>query len=187
VVKECKSIEVNRAAEEPVPAKLVALDSTNDLAVIGSPFKPEAIASFRPGVRVGEAIAVYGFPLVGLLSSGGNFTLGNVTALAGLRDDSRLLQISAPVQVGNSGGPLLDETGAVVGIVVSKLNAMLVAATTDDLAQNINFAIKASTVRAFAEVHGIEIETAAPNAAILRPADLADKARAISAHIVCIR
>ena len=96
-----------------------------------------------------------------------------------------MLQISAPVQAGNSGGPLLDETGAVVGIVVSKLNAIMVAIATDDLAQNINFAIKVSTARAFAEAQGINIDTAAPGGAILRPADLADKARSISAHLIC--
>jgi S1-C subfamily serine protease len=73
---------------------------------------------------------VYGFPLTGALASGGNVTTGNITALAGLGDDSRFLQISAPVQPGNSGGPLLDRNGSVVGIVVSKLNALGVASRT---------------------------------------------------------
>lgn len=187
VVKECRLITISHAAEEEVSAKVVAIDVTNDLAIISTPLKPEAVAAFRSGVRLGEAIAAYGFPLSGLLSSGGNFTLGNVTALAGLRDDSRMLQISAPVQAGNSGGPLLDETGAVVGIVVSKLNAIMVAIVTDDLAQNINFAIKASAAMAFAEAQGINIDAAEPNRAILRPADVADKARAISAHLTCTR
>jgi S1-C subfamily serine protease len=187
VVKECKSITVSHVAEDPIAARPLALDVTNDLAIISTGSKPEAVASFRPAVRLGEAVAAYGFPLTGLLSSSGNFTVGNVTALSGLKDDSRVLQISAPVQVGNSGGPLLDETGAVVGIVVSKLNAIAVATATDDLAQNINFAIKASTARAFAEAQGINLEAAAPGGAILRPADLADKARSISAHLTCTR
>jgi serine protease Do len=93
---------------------------------------------------VGESIFVYGFPLTGLLSSSGNFTVGTITSIAGLGDDSRIMQISAPVQPGNSGGPLLDRSGNVVGIIVSKLNALRLAQVTQDMAQNINFAIKAS-------------------------------------------
>jgi S1-C subfamily serine protease len=56
------------------------------------------------------------------------------------------MQISAPVQPGNSGSPLVDMKGAVVGVVVSKLNAVAVARITADIPQNINFAIKASAV-----------------------------------------
>jgi serine protease Do len=98
--------------------------------------------------------------------------LGNVTASTGLRDDSRLLQISAPVQPGNSGGPLLDESGVVVGIVVSKLNALRLALATSDLAQNINFAIKASAAVEFTEAQGLKVRAAVPGGAVLRPADL---------------
>ncbi|MGI8568125.1 MAG: S1 family peptidase, partial [Methylocella sp.] len=69
-------------------------------------------------------VAAFGFPLAGLLATSGNFTLGNVTAVAGLGDDTRILQISAPVQPGSSGGPLLDYSGNVVGVVEGKLNAI---------------------------------------------------------------
>ena len=66
-----------------------------------------------------------GYPLFGLLASTANLSVGNVSALAGLGDDSRYLQISAPVQPGNSGGPLLDASGNsyLIGIVTSKLDA----------------------------------------------------------------
>ncbi len=103
-------------------------------------------------MRQGEDIVVYGFPLPGVLSSGGNVSTGNVTALTGLGDDSRFLQISAPVQPGNGGGPLLDRSGNVVGVVVSKLNALSVASATGDVPQNVNFAIKASVALAFLEL-----------------------------------
>jgi serine protease Do len=84
-----------------------------------------------------------------LLATSGNFTLGNVTAVAGLGDDTRILQISAPVQPGNSGGPLLDYSGNVVGVIEGKLNAITVFTLTNDLAQNVNFAIKANVVTNF--------------------------------------
>jgi hypothetical protein len=91
------------------------------------------VPPFRIGARVGENIFVYGFPLSGLLSSSGNFTVGNITSVAGLGDDSRIMQISAPVQPGNSGGPLLDRFGNVVGVVVSKLNALRLAQVTQEI------------------------------------------------------
>jgi S1-C subfamily serine protease len=100
------------------------------------------ILPLRASARLGEEIVVYGFPLAGLLASSGNVTTGNITALAGLGDDIRFLQISAPVQPGNSGGPVLDRNGNIVGIVVSKLDAIKTAIATQDIPQNVNFAIK---------------------------------------------
>jgi S1-C subfamily serine protease len=187
VVNGCATINVSYGSGETRVGRLIARDETNDLAVIKIDAAQASVAAFRSGVRVGEEVAVYGFPLFGLLASGGNFTLGNVTALAGLRDDSRMLQISAPVQPGNSGGPLLDETGAVVGIVVSKLNAIKLALATDDLAQNINFAIKASTAQSFIEAQGLNIKVAPKDRPALRPADLADVAKSITALVECQR
>jgi S1-C subfamily serine protease len=132
VVKDCGTLTAYHGTDDPLLGRLVASDTTNDLAIVATASSPASIATFRFGIRLGEEVAVFGYPLTGLLASGGNFTLGNVTALAGLRDDSRMLQISAPVQPGNSGGPLLDETGAVVGVIVSKLNVMKVALATSD-------------------------------------------------------
>jgi S1-C subfamily serine protease len=78
-------------------------------------------------------VIAYGFPLSGLLSSTGNATTGNISALGGIGDDPRHLQISAPVQPGNSGGPLVDMSGNVIGVIVSKLNALRVARVTADI------------------------------------------------------
>ena len=98
------------------PANVIARDDTNDLALLSSTLTSVSVPSLRPVVRTGESIAVYGFPLAGLLPSTGNFTVGNITAVAGLLDDTSMLQISAPVQLGNSGGPVLDQWGNVVGV-----------------------------------------------------------------------
>jgi S1-C subfamily serine protease len=187
VVNGCARITVSYGAGETRTGRLIAHDETNDLAIIKIDTTQKAVAAFRSGVRVGEEVAVYGFPLFGLLASGGNFTLGNVTALAGLRDDSRMLQISAPVQPGNSGGPLLDESGAIVGIVVSKLNAIKLALATADLAQNINFAIKANTAQSFIEAQGLTVREAPKDGQALRPADLADLAKSVTALVECQR
>ena len=111
-------------ASEPVrgnyvDGRLVARDTTNDLALLKVDFNSSHIASLRFAVRLGENVEAIGYPLSQVLATTGNFTTGNVTALAGIGDDSRYIQISAPIQPGNSGGPLLDENGNLVGIVTS--------------------------------------------------------------------
>lgn len=144
----------------------------------------ERNACRRGGGRLGEDIAVFGFPLRGILASSGNFTRGTITAMAGLADDTRYFQISAPVQPGNSGGPLVDRNGNVVGIVVSKINALKLASITDDIAQNVNFAVKASIVESFLQASGVQFSSD-PAHQELAPEDLAAKAQSISVPIEC--
>jgi S1-C subfamily serine protease len=78
-----------------------------------------------------------------------------VSALAGPRNDTRLLQITAPIQPGNSGGPVLNKAGQIVGLVTEKLNTLKVAELTGDIPQNVNFALKASVMSSFLENHQI--------------------------------
>ncbi|PZR80373.1 MAG: hypothetical protein DLM68_19705 [Hyphomicrobiales bacterium] len=124
VVKDCSFVQVTLGLAPKMAGRMMAHDAANDLALIKVETHPTAFASLRSGVRLGEGVAAFGFPLAGLLATSGNFTLGNVTAVAGLGDDTRILQISAPVQPGSSGGPLLDYSGNVVGVVEGKLNAI---------------------------------------------------------------
>ena len=184
VVKGCKDIGVFYGDNPLSLGRLIGSDETNDLAVIKSDITPLKVANVRIGIRLGEPVAVFGYPLSHVLASSGNFTLGNVTALAGLRDDTRHLQISAPVQAGNSGGPLLDANGNLVGTVISKLNAMRVVQATGDLPQNVNFAIKSSVLASFLESKGVQFETSTSSSA-LAPADLAEHAKALSVFVVC--
>jgi S1-C subfamily serine protease len=135
-------------------------------------------------VRAGDAVIALGYPLSGLLATTANLTVGNVSALAGLGDDSRYLQISAPVQPGNSGGPLLDASGHLVGIVTAKLDAALVARFTGDIPQNVNFALKAEVARTFLESKGIAYQTAHSDQQ-LSPADVGDIARPFTVRIEC--
>jgi len=164
----------------PTSLRLLAKDQTNDLALLKSDLRPTKFAQLRRGVRRGEQVVAFGYPLLGLLSTTGNFTLGNVTSLTGLKDDTRYLQLSTPVQPGNSGGPLLDGSGNFVGAVSAKLNALLVMLGTDgDIPQNVNFAIKSSVAATFLESNGVSFSVGAPGVAI-PPADLADIGKAIS-------
>ena len=185
VVEDCLRI-VLRIGENTSIATIVARDETNDLAVLKSELKATVAANLRIGIRQGESVAVFGFPLSGFLSSSGNFTTGLISATAGLRDDSRILQITAPVQAGNSGGPLLDQKGNVVGVVASKINVLKLAIVADDFAQNVNFVIKADTLSTFLSARSISFSTKL-NDNDLPTADIADLARKFSAYVECRR
>ena len=180
VVEDCQQIRVAGAA-----ARLIARDSPNDLALLKTQLHPAQWANWRQSVKLGEDIVAYGFPLAGRLSSSGNVVTGNVTALVGLGDDSRFLQISAPIQPGNSGGPLFDRNGSVVGVVVAKLNAVKIASETGDIPQNVNFAIKSSVAVAFLDAHRVpHSENDAPPLPLSTP-EIATQAQALTAQVLC--
>jgi S1-C subfamily serine protease len=185
VVNNCQKIRVS-INEQQGTARVIGRDDNNDLAVLATDLKPIQSANWRLTVQQGEDIVVYGFPLTGVLASGGNFVVGNVTALAGLRNDSRFLQISAPVQPGNSGGPLLDRNGNVVGVVIGKLNAIKTASVTGDIPQNVNFAIKASIAAAFLDAQSVSHSDGELTSTLSTP-DIAARAKALAVQVACIR
>lgn len=158
VVDGCALLKVNGKR-----ATVRAMDSTNDLALLSAGLS-SGVATLRAGnLRQGDEINAVGYPLFGLLASGAQITSGNVSALAGMRNDSRFIQISAPVQLGNSGGPLVDASGNVVGVIVSKLNAVAIANINGDIPQNINFAISPLVLKGFLEANRVKYKTAPSN------------------------
>lgn len=185
VVEGCTTVSV-RAADERTDARATVThrDEKNDLAIVTTNLHPPRVAPIRAGVRLGEAIALFGFPLTGVLSRSGNFTLGHVSALTGFRDDPSQIQISAPVQVGNSGGPLLDHTGNLVGVVVAKIDGLVIALATGDLPQNVNFAVKSSVLANFLDVNRVSFVSGAVGT-VLDSADLAEVAKDMSVFIRC--
>jgi serine protease Do len=182
VVEDCSSVQVTLGLAPRMGGRIMTQDFANDLALIKVETHPTAFASLRSGLRLGENVAAFGFPLAGLLATSGNFTLGNVTATAGLGDDTRLLQISAPVQPGNSGGPLVDYSGNVVGVVEGTLNAITIEKI---LPQNANFAIKANMVTNFLDANNVAYTSGTIGSATLQPAELAARAKALSVIIEC--
>jgi S1-C subfamily serine protease len=185
VVENCSDIRITTDQRATVVTKVVARDSRNDLALLSSTLTSKKAAAFRTSMRLGEGIEAFGYPLTDVLAKAGNFTLGNVSALVGMGEDSRYLQISAPVQPGNSGGPLLDQSGNVVGVVSAKLNALkLMLVTNGDIPQNVNFAIRASIVTSFLDANSVVYATGGATQS-LPSADLADQAKAISAFVEC--
>lgn len=157
VVQQCGAVSFLLNGGDSASATVVASDPMNDLALLRVSEKPAGVAVFQDAdkLRAGDDIIVFGYPLLGQLSSAGNLTKGSVTALSGLRDDTRYFQMSAPIQLGNSGGPVLNSSGRVIGIVTSKLNAARELKSTGDISQNVNFSLKAAVVRTFLDSNNV--------------------------------
>jgi S1-C subfamily serine protease len=186
VVQGCGEVRV--PAREEI-ARVIAADTRNDLALLGIEGTADRLPSFRAGTaaRLGESVIVAGFPLGQVLAGGLNITTGSVSALAGPGNNTAMLQITAPVQSGNSGGPVLDQRGQVIGVVVSKLNALRIAAATGDVPQNVNFAINGSVVRAFLEANGVQLEPAATLGTDEATTDIAEQAKQYTVLLECWR
>ena len=190
VVDNCNRVLVRAPDGRNFAATPPALVNTNlDLAVLTVPGLTGPALSFRqaPEVRRGESVVAYGFPLSGLLSSDPKLTRGEINGLAGLRDNRDQFQISAPVQPGNSGGPLLDMHGHIVGVVVSKLNAQAVAGRTGDIAQNINFAIRGERAAAFLRATNVPFTAARSEGTERSTADVGEIAGRSTVFIRCER
>ena len=169
-------------------ASMVVNDRVNDLAILRVSTQPHTIVYFREGggIRPGEDILAFGYPLGGLLSDELKGNKGMINALSGLSNDSRFVQMSAPIQPGNSGGPLLDEGGSLVGVVTSSINAVKMASHTGSIPQNVNFAIKASVVSNILREKGINYETAVSEIE-LKTVDIFDKAKKFTVLVECFQ
>ena len=151
VISQCVGeVHGNLTGETAGSLRIVSRDETNDLALLQSSgsFKKIAVIRGSP-VHPGNSVIAIGYPFHGLLTSDFTVTTGIVSSLSGILNDTRFLQISAPVQPGNSGGPLLDTSGHLVGVVAEKLNALRFAKATGEIPENINFAIKTGSLRIF--------------------------------------
>jgi S1-C subfamily serine protease len=176
VVQNCKRITVGDNANSQIRAALISSDRKNDLALlrVGSletaSAETKSLVSklglkvvplagdglLRSGdVRLGETVLVAGFPYGDIFSSSIKVTGGMVSSVRSLGDDSGQFQMDAAVQHGSSGGPIYDKNGSIVGVVVAQLNKLKVAKAIGSFPENVNFGIKASTVRQFLTSSGL--------------------------------
>ena len=184
VVEGCGGLRAVLKEGENPSVTLVATDRENDMALIKVPSHIGSYALFRaaPPMRQGEPVVTYGYPMRGILASHGNVTTGVVSALAGIRDDSGVIQISAPVQPGNSGGPVLDAGGSVVGIVSSGLEPK---DGKGHVPQNINFAVKVNMVTNFLDINNVNYETTTLKKE-MPTADIGDRAKGFTFVVQCV-
>ena len=184
VLEECDAATVRHKHKE-FGTDIAALDSTNDLGLLLLEEPLEQIAKFRDGkpIRKGDTVVNYGYPLTGQLSDAAKISKGVINALAGWNNDSRHIQYDAPTQPGNSGGPVLDLSGNVVGIVSSGLSQRY-AQETGHIAQNVNFAVKSFVAEAFLSSNGVGFERA-ESVEKMELADIAEQAETFTVLVGC--
>ncbi len=131
-------------------AKIVKTDQAHDLALLKIDSKVVGLPVIDSGsVRLGQTVFAIGFPNVEVQGLKPKLTKGEISSLAGIQDDERYFQISVPLQPGNSGGPLLNTHGNVVGVTSAGLNAAKALNITGSLPQNVNYAVKSSFLMPF--------------------------------------
>jgi len=152
VISNATSIVI-KTKKDYLPARIISFDKNNDIALlkVEGTFSSLPIISASKNVSLGSTIFTIGFPDVALLGFEPKFTKGEISSLFGIQDDPSCFQINVPIQPGNSGSPLVDLDGNVVGIIVAKLNERYTLETRGYLLQNVNFAIKGSYILAFLE------------------------------------
>lgn len=134
------------------PATLVASDRANDIAVLKVDIASNPLPLGNPNnVVLGESVMTIGYPNVQVQGVSPKLTRGEINSLRGMQDDPRLFQVSVPIQPGNSGGPLIDESGNVIGITSGSLNALGMLGWEGVIPQNVNYAVKISYARLLLE------------------------------------
>jgi len=205
VVQNCGTVTVGDNAKKQVPVAVVETDKRNDLAllIISStkmasadskslisklgieivPLASEGLLRSKD-VELGERVLVAGYPYGEIFSDTIKVTGGIVSANRGVGDDTGQFQMDAAVQPGNSGGPIYDENGNIVGVVVSQLNKMKIAKAIGSLPENVNFGIKASTVRQFLTASGLPTKWSKKSKG-MSTKDLAKIAKNQTVMVVC--
>jgi S1-C subfamily serine protease len=188
VVQQCNSYLVIDGKDRILKAALQASDAAKDLALLTVQDRFPAVAPVRKDAapRLGEAVTVVGYPLVSVLGAQPSVGFGNITSTVGVRGNTAQMQISVPVQRGASGGPVLDEAGNVVGVVVAKLDALKMAQRTGDLPQNVNFAIRGDVVRSFLEANNVNFTDSGATTR-LTSTEIASRGAAVTVLVRCIR
>jgi serine protease Do len=153
VIAGCSRITLADGAELTV----LASDAELDVAALMAPDPAPRWLSLAAGgrLRLGQRVHAAGFPYYSIAGTSLHLTSGNVSALAGVDDDRRFFSFTAPVQPGNSGGPLIDARGDVLGLVVARLSEDFIIETTGSMPQNVNYALTETELAGFLRRSGV--------------------------------
>jgi S1-C subfamily serine protease len=143
VIEDGKRIEVI-FGQEKISAKVVKTDFQNDVSILKchKPLKGALPIRESSGVKIGATVFTIGFPNYQMQGLSPKMTKGEISSISGILDAPTCWQISAPVQPGNSGGPLFDSNGNVIGVVISRLKSMKDREGNLNINQNVNYALK---------------------------------------------
>jgi TPR repeat protein len=178
VVEDGKRIRI-MTANGDYPATVIRTDPNNDLAILKAEgrFTPLHVRGSR-SLRASDRVATVGYPSPDVQGLSAKYTSGEVSSLSGMNDDARLLQVSVPLQPGNSGGPLVDSSGSVVGVIVSQWSKMHAIARQGIIPENVNYAIKGTILLGILE--------AVPDVAkglVAKPADSSESSADMVARV----
>ncbi|HSH27019.1 MAG TPA: trypsin-like peptidase domain-containing protein [Wenzhouxiangella sp.] len=182
VISGCREITVS---DQQIGARVLATDRGTDLAALEArleSMRPVSIAGADRPV-LGQSIVVAGYPFSSVLESL-NFTTGTVSSEKALKGSNTLFQITAPIQPGNSGGPVFDSSGHLIGIVVSQLANIPMLKAFSSVPQNVNFAITPVAVKTFLRENDIAFLIAGSKRALTTEA-IAEQARQNTVRIFC--
>ena len=159
VIKGCSSVEIYIKGKT-ILSTIIDADLKNDLALIKGNFRP---AYYYPLRRTNPEllmdIFVAGFPFGFEISTPIKVTKGIVSSLSGIGNNYSNIQIDAAIQPGNSGGPIIDEKGNVIGVVVAKLDLDQIVESYGVVPEGTNFGIKSNVVINFLESNGIKLSS----------------------------
>ncbi|MDB2423055.1 trypsin-like peptidase domain-containing protein [Paracoccaceae bacterium] len=156
VIEGCQKVVVHTKGKE-LPVTVVTYDPQNDLALLKGDFRPKTVfplSNNRPELL--QDIYVAGFPFGDKFSTSVKVTKGIISSLTGLGNNFSNIQIDAALQSGNSGGPILDDFGNVIGVAVSKLDAKYMFEEFGIIPENTNFGIKSSVVRSVLDSNEVD-------------------------------
>lgn len=151
VIRGMNSIKVHFVNGEIINAQVLLKDTYNDIAFLKLDKQPQLpLSNIRIGdsskVKMGDEVFTIGYPAHQILGKNPKYSKGEVNALSGISDDSRVFQISVEIQPGNSGGPLFNSKGEVVGITQASLDSGIAISAFGMLPKNINYAIKSDHI-----------------------------------------
>ena len=176
VIEGCKSVKVSFKGNE-IESKTLVIDKVNDLAIVKTTINPSKVYSVsNKDVALLEDIIIAGYPLGKKVSSAIKTSKGSVTALAGYGDNFSEFQTDAALNKGNSGGPIINQKGNVVGVAVA-------AYGKKQGVESFNFGIKASTLKTFANSNGLNFLP--PNNRDLSNKDLGQLITNATVYIEC--
>ncbi|MEN3355153.1 MAG: serine protease Do [Betaproteobacteria bacterium] len=186
VIERCAVLTIRGNDGKTVTAERVADEKKNDLALISIQALAVSIATFRPTdtTRAGEAVATVGYPLQGLPRIEPFLTVGTRAGVDRPEGPSRFA-MRADVRPGNSGGPVLDEHGQVVGLVTAKIDTVAVYKLTGRDIQNVGFAVATGPVLEFLRQSGIEPSPAEASPVLGMGDELLGKARQFTVRVGC--
>ena len=156
VIEGCQEVVVHIKGTE-IPVTVIAYDPQNDLALLKGDFRPSTVfplTNDRPELL--QDVYVAGFPFGNKISTSVKVTKGIISSLTGIGNNFSNIQIDAALQSGNSGGPIIDELGNVVGVAVSKLDARYMFDNFGSIPENTNFGIKSNVVRSIMDSNGAD-------------------------------